>query len=282
MKLENFKTLWGFEGDFQIACVQAVEAGFEGIEGQAPKDLDEQFYWKECLEKHNLGFIAEVVTGGDYVPARHATLQEHLDDVEDGIKNSLVLQPRFVTCIGGCDAWDFKESLEFFQSVMELAKNYGVEISCETHRSRSLFTPWITKRVVEALPEIKLTLDMSHWCVVCERLMDTELETIKLIASNVQHIHARVGYDQGPQVPHPAANEYVKALLSHQEIWEIIWDAQNAKGMDVSTMTPEFGPDGYLHTLPFTNVPVAELWEINCWMARTEKDHFSDYTVRKG
>jgi hypothetical protein len=36
--------------------------------------------------------------------------------------------------------------------------------------------------------------------------------------------------------------------------------------MDTVTMTPEFGPDGYLHLLPFTRQPVAGLWELNVWM----------------
>jgi hypothetical protein len=111
--------------------------------------------------------------------------------------------------------------------------------------------------------------------------MDRELETIRAIAPYVYHIHGRVGYDQGPQVPHPAAPEYKEALLSHQECWEIIWDIQYSKDLKVTTMTPEFGPDGYLHTLPFTNAPVADLWEINCWMAQNEREHFNGYAQKR-
>ncbi len=186
-----------------------------------------------------------------------------------------------MTCLGGLDAWSNEESITFFTGAMAYAKEHELEIIFETHRSRILFTPWVTRGIVQSLPQIKLTLDISHWCVVCERLMDTELEMIRAIAPHVHHIHGRVGYDQGPQVPHPGAPEYKEALLSHQEVWEIIWDAQNAKGMEITTMTPEFGPDGYLHTLPFTNAPVADLWEINCWMAEHEREHFNGYTQNK-
>ena len=42
-------------------------------------------------------------------------------------------------------------------------------------------------------------------------------------------------------------------------------------------MTPEFGPDGYLHTLPFTNAPVADLWEINTWMGHEERRHLAAF-----
>ncbi len=281
MKLENFKTMWGFEGDFETACIQAKEAGFEGIEGRSPIDQNERDLWKACLKKHDLSFIGEIVTGGDFVPSRHHTLQGHLADVETGIKNTLELHPRFMNCMGGCDAWSEEESIAFFKGAIEIAKRYGITVSFETHRSRSLFTPWVTRRIVDAVSEMKLTMDISHWCVVSERLMDSELDTIRAIAPHVFHFHSRVGYAQGAQVPHPAAPEYKEALLSHQKCWEIAWDAQKANGMQITTMTPEFGPDGYLHTLPFTNAPVADLWEINRWMAETERRHFRSYTTEK-
>jgi hypothetical protein len=110
--------------------------------------------------------------------------------------------------------------------------------------------------------------------------MDSEPEAINAIVPNVMHIHARVGYDQGPQVPHPAAPEYTYALKAHQEVWEQVWDSQRRRGFGFTTMTPEFGPDGYLHTLPFTKAPVADLWEINQWMGETERQHFQRHKIK--
>ncbi|MBU1215771.1 TIM barrel protein [bacterium] len=280
MELKLFKTMWGFTGDFENACIEAKQSGFDGIEGSLPSEAQTRAYWKECLDKYELSFICEIVTGGGYVPLRHLSPQEHLNDIESALKNSVEFVPLFATCIGGCDAWSEDESVKFFKDAIALAKSYEIEICFETHRSRSLFTPWITRRVVEAIPEIFLTADISHWCVVCERQMESELDTISAIAPNVRHIHARVGYDQGPQVPHPAAPEYKYALIAHQKCWEIIWDAQQSNAREVTTMTPEFGPDGYLHTLPFTGAPVADLWEINCWMADTQRTHFKEYEQR--
>ncbi len=40
-------------------------------------------------------------------------------------------------------------------------------------------------------------------------------------------------------------------------------------------MTPEFGPDGYLQATPFCGAPVADLWEVNRWMADLERRHFA-------
>ncbi|MDD2385010.1 MAG: TIM barrel protein, partial [Sulfurospirillaceae bacterium] len=259
------------------ACIEAKEAGFDGIEAQAPKNIKETLVWKACLEKYELSYIAEIVTGGGYTPRRNASVQEHLDDFQSALEASQRLSPLFVTCIGGCDAWSEEQSLLFFESALHVAQKAHCVVSFETHRSRTLFNPWVTKRMVEKLPALKLTLDLSHWCVVCERRMDTELETMQALSSHVHHIHARVGYDQGPQVPHPAAPEYKEDVKVHQQCWEIVWKAQRLQGYQSTTMTPEFGPDGYLHTLPFTQAPVADLWEINCWMAVQERQHFKTF-----
>jgi hypothetical protein len=40
-------------------------------------------------------------------------------------------------------------------------------------------------------------------------------------------------------------------------------------------MTPEFGPDGYLHTQPFTGTPVADLNAVNRWMGLRQRERFS-------
>ena len=50
--------------------------------------------------------------------------------------------------------------------------------------------------------------------------------------------------------------------------WELVWASQKQRGMAVATITPEFGPAPYLHTLPFTQAPVADLSDICDWMAR--------------
>jgi hypothetical protein len=277
MEIKFFKTLWGFTGSYQHAIEQAVEACMQGIEGPAPEAQKARIELDELLTDHHLNYIAEITTAGSYVPDREATLQQHLDSFEEKLAASAELNPLFITCLGGCDAWPESQSIEFFSWAMEIAKDHGLLVSFETHRGRSLFNPWTTQRIVEQLPEILLTCDFSHWCVVCERLLDSEIDLIRQIASNAHHVHARVGYDQGPQVPHPAAPEYQLALKAHQRWWEIIWQSQQKRGYEVTTMTPEFGPDGYLHEAPFTREPVADLWELNTWMAKEERAHFSQF-----
>ena len=279
MELKLFKTLWGRTGSIVSAADQAVEAGFAGLEGGATGSQAYRDELLQALQTRRLEYIQEIVTAGGYVPRRHASVEEHVADVARQLHQGQSLEPRSVTIIGGCDAWSPEQSVRFFSEAQEVAARMNVTCSFETHRSRSLFNPWTTLAILERLPELRLTCDFSHWVVVMERQLDEDWEVVLEVARHAQHIHARVGYDQGPQVPHPAAPEYATALASHQCCWEAIWAIQQGTGYSVTTMTPEFGPDGYLHTLPFTHQPVADLWEINSWMGKTEKSHFQDWRV---
>lgn len=275
MELVLFRTRWGTEGSLASFAAEARWAGFSGIESPVPASPSEAEELEAVRETTGMPWIAEIVTGGGYVPRRGLGLRDHIEDLRSSLRACARFDPIRVNCIGGLDAWTDSEVLRFLDAGMNMAAIFKLDLCFETHRSRCLFNPWRCQQIVDELPEIRLTADLSHWCVVAERLMDTELLTLQHIAPKVRHIHARVGYDQGPQVPHPAAPEYAEALASHQRCWEVFWTAQKCAGAAHTTMTPEFGPDGYLHQLPFTCAPVADLWEINRWMAAEEMRHFS-------
>ena len=61
----------------------------------------------------------------------------------------------------------------------------------------------------------------------------------------------------------PEAPEHKEAVDAHFGWWRAIWAAQAERGADVVWAEPEFGPPPYLQTLPHTNAPVADLWDIN-------------------
>jgi sugar phosphate isomerase/epimerase len=276
MELHIFKTLWGHTGSLDEVIASCHQHEFAGLEGQVPESPAQRKIFRSKLARAGLGFIAEICTAGSYVPRRQATLSEHLESLQCQTEAALDCNPRFLTVIAGCDAWSVEQSVNFFGEAMAIAGKLDVPISFETHRSRSLFNPWTTRDILRQLPALKLTCDFSHWCVVCERLVGDEPDVLSLCAERAHHVHARIGYDQGPQVPHPAAPVHRGALEAHERWWTQIWRSQSARGMTVSTLTPEFGPDGYLHSLPFTNVPVADLTQINHWMAAREKKLFTE------
>ena len=276
MQFALFKTLWGHTGSVNEAAKLAVESGFMGLEAPA-HDLAQLNALKHALSEYDLAWICEICTTGSYVPDRQATPEQHLADMEAKLVHALPLAPRFFNLMAGCDAWPVDVQVDFFGRADEIGRKHGVVCSFETHRGRSFFNPWVTREVLRQLPDLRITCDFSHWVVVCERLMDSEWDVITEIAPHAHHVHGRVGYDQGPQVPHPAAPEYADALASHERCWEVIWQSQRERGYELSTMTPEFGPDGYLHCLPFTGAPIADLWDLNRWIGERQRQHFSEW-----
>ncbi len=277
MKLQLYKTFWGFNGPLSEAFSMVRAAKFDGIEAPIPHDPKTRERFAIEVAESGLGLIAEICTAGSYVPERNATIADHLTDLEEKIINGKDLKPRFFNVMAGCDAWSLDQQIDFFSRAVDIADKHGVICSFETHRGRSFFNPWVTRDVVRQVPSLKLTCDFSHWVVVSERLMDSEWETILELAPHGHHVHGRIGYPQGPQVPHPADPAYADCLASHQRCWEAIWDAQRAQGYQISTMTPECGPDGYTHQIPFTGEQVADIWQMNRWIGDTEKVHFSHH-----
>ena len=276
MDLLLFHSLWGFEGSLEAALVRA--RGFDGLELNLrhPVLLERPLAdAADQLRQANLAMVLELVTGGDYVPDLACGVADHLAELEQQLEACPGLAPLKVTVITGSDSWSWREQERFWPRAIALAQASGLAVSFETHRSRSLANPWAMADWLAAFPGLRLTADLSHWCVVAERLMTPELAPIQAMAAHVDHIHARIGHAQGPQVNHPFAPEHHQALAAHLACWKWFAASQANRQAQHSgdqqprplTLTPEFGPDGYLQTLPFTNQPVADLLEINTAMA---------------
>ena len=283
MQLHVFRSLWGVVGRWEDSFPRIAAAGFTGVEARVPTGADQQAERDRlaALQKaHGFDVIAEVSACGYVIPRRDASPEEHLADLRRQIPLVLPLQPKFINGYHGCDAWSWDEQRRFFSGFLELEREFGLPMTVETHRGRSLFNPWITRDLLKEFP-LKLTCDFSHWCVVAERLMDSELPIIDLCARHCWHIHARVGYDQGPQVPDPRAPEFAAEVAAHEDWWDRCWRAQEAAGRESMTLTPEFGNEGYLHHLPYSNVPVADLWDICTWQGQRQRQRFASGAWRQ-
>ncbi len=271
MKLLFFKTFWGHSGSLEDGIAIAKRAGFDGIEAPPPDTAAERARWCQILADEGMHFIAEITTGcapNVYVPDPTATPYTHREDFIRKLDHIAEMHPISVNCMTGSDLWQPDENMTLLGDCIERARFANLPLTFEMHRSRATFHPLATQKLLDQLPALRLNCDFSHWCCVCEQLvMDALPDLLDLCASRADHIHARVGYAQGPQVPHPAAPESASALNAHLRWWRKIWEARAARNEAFCTITPEFGPDGYLHTLPFTDQPVADLWSLNTWIA---------------
>jgi hypothetical protein len=115
------------------------------------------------------------------------------------------------------------------------------------------------------IPDLRITFDVSHWCNVSESLLANQVETVKIALERADHIHARIGHPEGPQVNDPRAPEWKEMLDAHLVWWDKIIEYKRAKG-DVMTILTEFGPPDYMPTEPYTKKPLADQWAINVFM----------------
>jgi hypothetical protein len=267
MQLVVFRSLWDIAEGWESAFPRIKASGYQGIENGLPLPADNQRF-ADLLQQYEFSYSAYIFTVG-------ASVDDHLASFRAQVEQARSLNPKLINCHAGRDSWTFDESKRFFTSALQIAADNGVLVTHETHRGRILFNPWITRQLLDEFDGLKLCADLSHWVCVCERLIDDQIDIIRQCADHCEHIHARVGYEEGPQVPDPRAPEYRAHLEAHERWWGLIWAAQEARGNTVSMLCPEYGPPPYQHTLPYTNMPVANVWDICNWITDRQRDHFA-------
>lgn len=260
MNLVYVKTKWEMWHDpLPTFLERAAADGFEATEvflktESAPAD--------EIAGMHRdrgLGLVGQILTDGPSADAHIATLEQQFEF-------AIACGAMRVNLHAGRDIFSFDDNQRIFRRILALGRESGLPVSVETHRGRPTFAATETRRYLEALPELRLTADFSHWMVVHESNLEDQQETLDLAVDRSDHIHARVGYEEGPQVPDPRAPEWKPHLDRHLEIWQQIVERRREDGAEALTIAPEFGPPNYMHTIPFENEPVRDAWELNVYM----------------
>lgn len=272
MELLLTRHLWGVNllSGYDTLAENCQLGGYGAIE-VSTRHVPDKGEFFQFLNRYTFRWIPQIFSN----EFRHGgAVGEHLESIKRQINECLDHQPLFFNVHSGRDAWTEVEAVDFYGAMLEYEQEIGIPISHETHRGRYFCNPWQTARILKLFPELKLTCDFSHWVCVCERLLQDFTEEISLAASHCHHIHARVGYEQGPQVPDPRAPEFEAHLSAHEEWWNRIWASQSQRGFIFSTLTPEFGPHPYLHEIPFIRKPLANLENICEWMGNRERNRF--------
>eukprot|EP00052_Salpingoeca_macrocollata_P033841 m.9731 g.9731 ORF g.9731 m.9731 type:complete len:308 (-) comp5631_c1_seq1:51-974(-) len=293
-ELKLMRTLWGVINPaleeskqpqvWEKAFARIAGEGYAGIEACVNTPLNiflgQESTAKDLLKKYNLAMIGQIHTSGYPVASRK--VEEHLASLEEQLVLAKKMDCIFVNSHSGSDSWSLEQSLQFFRAAEQLAEKHQIKLVHETHRQRILYNPWVTRDVLQALPTLKVNADLSHFCVVAERVFSAALDPewpgiLQQIAHSCHLIHARVGYAEGPQVPHPAAPEYRAELEAHMQWWETLWTAINARGDKQLYVEPEHGPAPYQHSLPYTGCEVADVWQVNSWVGKHVAQRYAEW-----
>jgi sugar phosphate isomerase/epimerase len=275
MDLKIYKSLWGMEGPIEQQFERIRAAGFDGVESAA-QELNgnnscspEQF--QKLLADFGLDYIALVYTEG----------HEHAEELRRRAGDALKFNPAKIVAHAGRDTMSFGKTIRFFEQALRIEEELGIPIAHETHRRRPLYSPMSTHVLLRELPDLHINADFSHWCVVTESMLEDHAEALAIAARRAIHIHGRVGYENGPQVPDPRIPEWHDRVHKHETWWDQIIATHIIRGEKTLTFVPEYGPPTYMPTIPATGKPAADLWDICLWSAERFRKHFKSRTLKK-
>nr|XP_019011452.1 uncharacterized protein I206_03552 [Kwoniella pini CBS 10737]OCF50233.1 hypothetical protein I206_03552 [Kwoniella pini CBS 10737] len=187
------------------------------------------------------------------------TVEDHIQTYKENLEAAKIFDPVVINVQSGVDYWSREDSIEFYRRSLKIDAEVGLEgkVCHETHRNRSLFHPYIAAEILRAVPEIRITADISHWTCVCERLLDISPEdgdVLNQVIPHVQHIHARIGTTQSSQCPDPTDPGYTKERVFFENTWKEVIRSVAAKGeRDWVTIVPEYGAYPYMPLHHATN-----------------------------
>jgi hypothetical protein len=277
------KADWGMEhlGDLDARMAAIADAGFDGIECFFVA-MDPARFRDRCRD---LGLF---YNGGIVAPTVDAFRAE--------LQRTLKCAPTLINCHGGRDYHTHNESVDFFTECMKIAsEETDTQVVFETHRRCNLYAPWVTEQLLDALPDLRICADFSHFTVVSKGNMTTSVapepdangmmaqmpdprkEAMMAAAiSRTDHIHARVGDLHRPQCVDPRIGEGLKWTELYEGWWDRILERAKTEGRPWMTINPEYGPVPYAPADPVTNIAISDPWELSVWAKDRLRKRYSN------
>lgn len=163
MELKVIKAVWGMPGTWESRFRQIAEAGYDGVESPMPGAADEPEF-RRAAERYGLDLILQIYTEGP----------DHAASFEEQARRAASFRPLLINSHSAKDSMFFEEQVEFFKRALKAEQEVGVPIAHETHRGRATYVPWNTARLLRELADLKIVADFSHWCNVCESMLDDQ------------------------------------------------------------------------------------------------------------
>ena len=270
MKIKFFCPYWGSALlSYALFFKKVREAGYDGVEMSLPLDKKEKTNILNLLKEYELELVAQHWETSHPDPVLHKVIyRKHLLNLAEA-------NPLFINSQTGKDFFSFEDNAELIEISFLVTKETGIPVIHETHRGKFSFALHVTGQFLEKIPGLELGLDISHWCNVAESLLNDQQDNLDLALGRTRHIHARVGYAEGPQITDPRLPEWEETMNFHLSCWDKVVENFRLLNKEWLTITPEFGPYPYMPHLPFTNMPVANQWEINLYMKDLLKERYT-------
>lgn len=274
MQLEIYRSAWGLVGDgldyptLEAFLASTHEESYVGVEfplflmnsEKAGRAATEEML-SDTLRQTGMKYMPLFATW----PENFADFKQHLQGYREQCEQAQKLGVSKAVVHAGGDWMGVEKGAEFLSEAMKIAADNGIQPCFETHRARILYNPFSTMALLEKLPELELTTDLSHWLVVLDRWPHDQLDLFEYASTRAAHFHGRIGHEKAPQVTEPSDPIWQKHVELFKSWWQITVNTARENNKPLSA-TPEFGPFPYMHHEPFTHEPSADLAKVNRWM----------------
>ena len=268
---------WGAEhvpwADF---LAEVKRQGYKGIEWYPFGEIDTNY---DAVIQHikDAGLIHAIVmtvkevanSEDDYLQR----LEKQLVELASLGKHSL--QPLFITAQVGREYFELNEVYECLRICDKVQLETGMKIYQETHRNKWSYGLHKILDVLKKYPTLKLTLDISHWFCVSESYLEDQRDKLITILPHVEHIHSRVGYTQGSQIPDVTNPIYKDIVAIHLDVWQQWVDLMKVKKVKGITISTEFGPPPYLISTGDVHEDYLKQWKQNLWIKKYLNQHLN-------
>ncbi len=170
MDIKIFAPHWGSnELAPEVFIDRVLAAGFDGIEMSLPLDAALREEWTARIAQAGLGLIAQ-----QWETAFHRQFEAHRDALAHYINNACAARPLFVNSHTGKDFYSYQQNRELIALADAIARDHGVPVVHEIHRSRFSGHPMLLRPYLDDVPGLELTADLSRWrrrCRTCATSM---------------------------------------------------------------------------------------------------------------
>ncbi|HWW42745.1 hypothetical protein, partial [Pedobacter sp.] len=270
VQIKILSPLWGYENlPIHLFLDRVKDAGYDGLDTWIPENYDDKKKLFDYVQHYGMTLVVHQYRAqGSTFKAFKASFLKNLHECAEP-------DPVLINSHTGRDWFSLKQQLELIDVAQDFSEKTGITVVHETHRGRLGFAPQLANELFERREDYKITADLSHWTCVTESMLENFEQIVEQAIRRTRHVHARIGHENGPQVPDPRAPEWSYALDIFLGWWDRIVALNLQLGHAQLTFTTEFGPPPYMPTIPFVNTPVADQFEINCYIKNLLKDRYA-------
>ena len=244
MKFQVYQSYWGMsslpfggeEWSMEEKLAKIAEAGFDGVEwlmeDQAHREAMVTLCDKYNLQRSNIVF-----------PWTPEEFKDDIQAAKDGGASHINLQPMPMPRL-------VAHGVSYIVRLMDMAAAAGYELFIETHRDRMTTDMYFTLDLIEAVPDMVLCGDLSHFLVGREfagpPLSEKNQAYMEQIIGRCGAFHGRVASREQVQVPINFPHNKVWLDL-YASWWEYGFKQFKARAGadDVMTFVVELGPPTY-------------------------------------